>query len=102
MKKRKQFENLKMWQFENCRKSKSLHHFQIFKLTNFQIDPMAIHVAIVEDNKMILEGLKAMVDFSPDLFCAGVFEDAESLMKSFKHFDRYGKKPCQIKGRMNC
>jgi DNA-binding NarL/FixJ family response regulator len=48
---------------------------------------MAIHVAIVEDQKEIREGLKAMVDFSPDLFCAGVFEDAESLINGFKHLD---------------
>jgi DNA-binding NarL/FixJ family response regulator len=48
---------------------------------------MTIHVAIVEDQKEILDGLKAMVDSSPDLFCAGVFEDAESLNKNFKHLD---------------
>src|SRR5437868_5772499 len=48
---------------------------------------MTIHVAIVEDQKQIREGLKAMIDSSPDLFCAGVFEDAESLIKSFKHLD---------------
>jgi len=48
---------------------------------------MAIHVAIVEDQKQIREGLKAMVDSSPDLFCAGVFEDAESLIQNFKHLD---------------
>jgi DNA-binding NarL/FixJ family response regulator len=48
---------------------------------------MAIHVAVVEDQKPIREGLKAMLDSSPDLFCAGVFEDAESLIKNFKHLD---------------
>jgi DNA-binding NarL/FixJ family response regulator len=48
---------------------------------------MTIHVAIVEDQKQIREGLKVMIDSSPDLFCAGAFEDAEGLIKAFKHLD---------------
>lgn len=48
---------------------------------------MAIHVAIVEDEKQIRDGLKVMIDRLPDLFCVGVFECAEDLMKNFKHLD---------------
>jgi len=48
---------------------------------------MAINVAIVEDEKEIREGLKAMVDFSEDLFCVSVFGTAEEAMKSFKQLD---------------
>ena len=48
---------------------------------------MAIRVAIVEDDKESREGLNDMIDFSSDLFCAGVFENAELLIKVFKQLD---------------
>lgn len=41
---------------------------------------MNIRVAIVEDEKDILEGLKAMINYSPDLEFVGAFEDAESFL----------------------
>lgn len=46
---------------------------------------MAIHVAIVEDKKVTLEGLKTIIDSSSELFCCGTFENAESFKSSFKH-----------------
>ena len=48
---------------------------------------MPIKVAIVEDNEETRNGLKRMIDAAPDLFCAGVFEDAESIIKIFRHLD---------------
>lgn len=48
---------------------------------------MAIRVAIVEDDRETRNGLKEMIDFSKDLFCAGVFENAELLIKDFKQLD---------------
>lgn len=46
---------------------------------------MIINVAIVEDKKETLDGLKSIVDSSNDLFCCGTFESAESFKNSFKH-----------------
>src|SRR5665213_3544052 len=46
---------------------------------------MAIRIAIVEDDKDSREGLKDMIDFSSDLSCMGVFENAELLIKNFRH-----------------
>ena len=47
---------------------------------------MTINVAIVEDEKDTREGLQAMIDFTSDLYCCGIFEDAESLVKNFRRF----------------
>ena len=46
---------------------------------------MPINVAIVEDRKETLEGLKSMVDSSDELFCCGTFENAQSFTDKFKH-----------------
>ncbi len=46
---------------------------------------MPINVAIVEDKKVTLEGLKSIIDSSNELFCCGTFENAELFTSSFKH-----------------
>lgn len=48
---------------------------------------MPIKVAIVEDNMEASEGLRLMVESSDDLYCCGVFEDAESFADKFKHLE---------------
>jgi len=48
---------------------------------------MTIHVAIVEDQKQIRDGLKSMIDSLADFFCSGAFENAEDLIKNYKHLD---------------
>jgi DNA-binding NarL/FixJ family response regulator len=46
-----------------------------------------INVAIVEDKKVTLDGLKSIVDSSDELFCCGTFENAESFTSRFKHLE---------------
>src|ERR1019366_5313724 len=48
---------------------------------------MAIKVAIVEDDLQTREGLKSMVESCDELYCCGIFEDAESFTNKFKHLD---------------
>lgn len=48
---------------------------------------MLIKVAIVEDNPENQKCLKLMIESSDELFCSGVFENAESFSNIFKHLD---------------
>jgi DNA-binding NarL/FixJ family response regulator len=44
-----------------------------------------IKIAIVEDQKPIMDGLKASIDSLDEFTCTGQFEDAESIIKQFKN-----------------
>jgi DNA-binding NarL/FixJ family response regulator len=46
---------------------------------------MPIKVAIVEDDPEIGEGLKTMIESSPDLYCIGLYENAELFKSKFKY-----------------
>lgn len=48
---------------------------------------MLIKVAIVEDDSENQKSLKLMIESSGELFCRGVFENAESFADKFKHLD---------------
>lgn len=48
---------------------------------------MPINVAIVEDEPVTLEGIKAIVDSSDELFCCGTFSNAQTFKEKFKHLN---------------
>jgi len=48
---------------------------------------MKIKIAIVEDDLQTREGLKLMIESSDELYCQGIFEDADTFIDVFKHLE---------------
>ena len=48
---------------------------------------MRINIAIVEDDLQTREGLKIMIESFDEIYCQGIFEDADAFISSFKHLE---------------